>query len=86
MGRCWWGIGDEVISPRGGGCRIPYPGIVRTPSQPFEGRSDGRLDMKVFECAHVVKLSAIAPVDIPRPSTNFSPDFPHLTSIGIPHA
>jgi hypothetical protein len=86
MSRHWWRIRKQVISPRGGRCRVSHPGIVGVPAEPFEARPDGRLEMEVFEGCHMVKLSPIAPVDIPRPWTNFSPDFPHLTSIGTPHA
>jgi hypothetical protein len=66
-------IGDEIISSSRRRRRFPGPGVVRPPAESFERRGDGRLEVEVFEGRHTVKLSSIAPVDIPRPWTNFSP-------------
>jgi hypothetical protein len=73
VGRHWRRVGNEVIPPRGGGGSVPHPGIVGTPPKPLESGPDGGLDMEILEGGHIVKLSVIAPVDIPRPWTNFSP-------------
>src|SRR4051812_14943659 len=49
VGGYWWRVCDQIVSPSGGWCRVPYPGIVRSPAEPFESGADGRLDVKICE-------------------------------------
>lgn len=73
MSRHRGGGGYQIISPRGRRSGVLDPRVVRVPAKSFEGRPNGRLEMEIVEGRHMVNLSAIAPVDIPRPRTNFSP-------------
>ena len=73
MSRHRWRIGDEIIASSRRGRGFPGPGVVGAPTEPFERHRDWGREMQVFEGRHTVKLSLIAPVDIPRPWTNFSP-------------
>jgi hypothetical protein len=72
-------IGDEIISSSRRRRGFPGPGVVRAPTELVERHRHWGLEMEVFEGRHTVKLSSIAPVDIPRPLTNFSPVSLHLT-------
>src|SRR4051812_50174534 len=73
MGRCWWGIGDEVMSPRRGGCGIPHPGIVALPSRRSKAPPNGALVLKALKWAPGVSLRPTPRVAIPRGSQTFPP-------------